>query len=82
MAVSARGAADAIRCAAKSAAPDLSDLACPVTLWHGDQDPMNGVEEVQAWLGDHVESTRVYPGIGRFLAHKHWPEAMAWLARV
>lgn len=80
--VSARGAADAIRCAAKPGGPDLSDLACPVTLWHGDQDPMNGVDEVQAWLGDHVESTRIFPGIGRFLAHKHWAEALAWLARV
>lgn len=81
VAVSARGAADSIRCAARSAEPDLSDLACPVTLWHGDQDPMNGVEVVQAWLGDHVESNRIFPGVGRFLAHKHWPEAMAWLAR-
>lgn len=82
VALSARGAADAIRCAARPGGPDISDLACPVTLWHGDQDPMNGVEEVQAWLGDHVEAVRVFPGIGRFLAHKHWAEALAWLARV
>ena len=81
VAVSARGAADSIRCAARPGGPDLSDLASPITLWHGDQDPMNGVEEVQAWLGDHVETVRVFPGIGRFLAHKHWAEALAWLAR-
>lgn len=81
VAVTARGAAEAIRCAARSEAPDLSDLAAPITLWHGDEDPMNGAEEVQAWLGDHVETTRIFPGVGRFLAHKHWAEAMAWLAR-
>ena len=81
VAVSARGAADAIRCAARPGGPDLTDLACPITLWHGDQDPMNGVDEVQAWLGDHVEAVRVFPGIGRFLGHRYWPEIMAWLAQ-
>jgi DNA-binding CsgD family transcriptional regulator/pimeloyl-ACP methyl ester carboxylesterase len=79
--VTARGAAEAIRCAARSDAPDLSVLAAPITLWHGDEDPMNGVDELHAWLGDHVETTRIFPGIGRFLAYKHWAEAMAWLAR-
>ncbi|MES2342888.1 MAG: alpha/beta hydrolase, partial [Pseudomonadota bacterium] len=81
VALSARGAADAIRCAARPGGPDLSDLACPITLWHGEEDPMNGVDEVQAWLGDHVEAVRVFPGIGRFLGHRSWPEVLAWLAQ-
>ena len=42
---------------------------------------MNGVDEVQAWLGDHVESVRIFPGVGRFLGHKYWADIMAWLAR-
>uniref|UniRef100_UPI002869EDB1 LuxR C-terminal-related transcriptional regulator n=1 Tax=Phenylobacterium sp. TaxID=1871053 RepID=UPI002869EDB1 len=52
VAVTSKGAADAVRCAAASRQVDLTGLAAPVTLWYGEDDPMQDVGEVVAWLGD------------------------------
>uniref|UniRef100_UPI00286C2E83 hypothetical protein n=1 Tax=Phenylobacterium sp. TaxID=1871053 RepID=UPI00286C2E83 len=75
-----KGAADAVRCAAASRQVDLTGLAAPVTLWYGEDDPMQDVGEVVAWLGDHMDHLRMFPDIGRFLGHKHWAEVLGWLA--
>lgn len=80
LAVTARGASDAIRCAARSTPPPTDGMAAPITLWHGAQDSMNTVEEMRAWLGEALTQVRVVPDIGRFLAYSHWAEVMAWLA--
>jgi pimeloyl-ACP methyl ester carboxylesterase/DNA-binding CsgD family transcriptional regulator len=80
LALTARGAADAIRCAARPYHADYSGLAAPVTVWHGAQDSMNSVAEIEAWLGDRLSELRVVPDIGRFLAYSHWAEILAWLA--
>jgi DNA-binding CsgD family transcriptional regulator/pimeloyl-ACP methyl ester carboxylesterase len=80
LALTARGAADAIRCAARPYHADYSDLAAPVTVWHGAEDSMNSVAEIEAWLGDRLTELRVVPDIGRFLAYRHWTEILAWFA--
>ena len=80
LAVSARGASEAIRCAARPAALELSGLSAPVTLWHGADDAMTTPDEVRAWLGAHLRDVRIVPGIGRFLGYSHWTEIMQWVA--
>lgn len=80
LALTAKGAADAIRCAARPYRSDYSSLAAPVVVWHGEQDSMNSTAELEAWLGDRLSDLRVVPDIGRFLAYSHWAEALAWFA--
>ena len=81
LAVSARGASEAIRCAARPSRLDLSGLTAPITLWHGQDDAMTSPDEMRAWLGDHLKAVRIVPNIGRFLGYSHWEEIMAWAVR-
>jgi DNA-binding CsgD family transcriptional regulator len=80
LALSARGASEAIRCAARPAALDLSGLSAPITLWHGADDSMTTPDDMKAWLGTHLREVRIVPGIGRFLGYSHWTEIMQWVA--
>ena len=80
LAVSSRGIADEVKCAARDPELDLSGLTAPVVLWHGADDPMSSAADVSAWIGGREAETRVFPNVGHFLPHKHWPEIMAWLA--
>jgi pimeloyl-ACP methyl ester carboxylesterase/DNA-binding CsgD family transcriptional regulator len=80
MAVSSRGVADEVKCAARDPKLDLAGLAAPIILWHGADDPISSMADVSAWIGGREAEARVFPGVGHFLPHKHWPEVMAWLA--
>lgn len=81
LAVTSRGIADEVKCAARTPRLSLAGLTAPISVWHGADDPMTSVADVRAWLGDRIAETRVFAGVGHFLPHKHWPEVMAWLAR-
>lgn len=81
LAVTHRGIADEVRCAARSPSLDLVGLSAPISVWHGADDAMSSVDQVTAWLGGRAAETRVFPGTGHFLPHKHWPEVLGWLAQ-
>lgn len=81
LAVTSRGIADEVKCAAKTPQLSLAGLTAPISVWHGADDPMTSVADVRAWLGDRIADTRVFADTGHFLPHKHWPEVMAWLAQ-
>jgi pimeloyl-ACP methyl ester carboxylesterase len=81
LAVTSKGIADEVKCAARTPRLDLAGLSAPITVWHGADDPMTSVDDVAAWLGGRMAETRVFADTGHFLPHKHWPEVMAWLAR-
>jgi pimeloyl-ACP methyl ester carboxylesterase/DNA-binding CsgD family transcriptional regulator len=81
LAVTSRGIADEVKLAARTPHLDLAGLTAPISVWHGADDPMTTVADVQAWLGGRIADTRVFDGAGHFLPHKHWPEVIAWLAQ-
>lgn len=81
LAVTSRGIADELKCAAKTPQLSLAGLTAPISVWHGAEDPMTSVADVRAWLGDRIADTRVFADTGHFLPHKHWPEVIAWLAQ-
>ena len=60
--------------------PAWPNLQAPVVIWHGAEDPLSSAADVAAWLGRPPVETRLVPGVGHFLPHKHWDEIMAWLA--
>lgn len=80
LALTSRGIADEVKCAARNPALDLAGLKAPVTVWHGADDPMAGADDVVAWLGGRVAETRVFPGVGHFMPLRQWPEILGWLA--
>ncbi len=79
LAVTARGTADELRHGGAAIRPGPA-LRAPITVWQGVEDTYASSTEVKAWLGDHLETLRSVPGIGNYLIHKHWPEALGWLA--
>jgi pimeloyl-ACP methyl ester carboxylesterase/DNA-binding CsgD family transcriptional regulator len=80
LAVTSRGIADEVKFAARTPQLDLAGLTAPISVWHGADDPMTSVADVQAWLGGRIADVRVFADTGHFLPHKHWPEVIAWLA--
>lgn len=81
LAVSARGIADEVKCAAKDPPFRAPPLSVPVTLWHGADDPLASPGDAAGWMGALNPEVRVFGDIGHFLPHKHWPEILGWLAR-
>ncbi len=80
LALSSRGIADEVKCAAKTPQLGLDGLSAPITIWHGADDPMSSLDDVRAWLGSRIARERLFADTGHFLPHKHWPDVMAWLA--
>lgn len=77
---SARGMVDSTKCAARSPPVDLSIITAPMTVWLGAEDPMLTEEEARAWLGERLDTLRLFPNAGNFLAYQAWPDMLAWLA--
>lgn len=80
LAVSARGIAAEVRCAAQDPPFRIPHLSAPVTLWQGGDDPLASAEDAAAWLAELSPEVRLIEGVGHFLPHKHWPEVLGWLA--
>jgi len=80
LAVTSRGIADEVKCAARNPTLDLSGLTAPVSVWHGADDPMASAEGIVAWMGGRVTETRVFPDVGHFMPLRQWPEILGWLA--
>lgn len=80
LAVSARGIADEVKCGARAPLLQAPALEIPVTAWHGADDPLSSPADALDWIGPQAGDVRVFPNIGHFLPHKHWPEVLAWLA--
>jgi pimeloyl-ACP methyl ester carboxylesterase/DNA-binding CsgD family transcriptional regulator len=80
LSISARGIADEVKCAARTPEFTAPRLAAPVTVWHGADDLLATPGEAAAWLDPLSPRVRVFPAIGHFLPHKHWPEILGWLA--
>lgn len=80
LAVSARGIADEVKCAARAPGYRAERLSAPVAVWHGADDPLASPGEAAGWLGGVAAEVRILPDIGHFLPFKHWPEILGWLA--
>lgn len=80
LAVTSRGIADEVKCAARNPVLDLAGLTAPVSVWHGADDPMASADQIVAWMGGRVAETRVFPDVGHFMPLRQWPEILGWLA--
>ena len=76
LARTSRGAADEMKAFRRAQNLTVADLACPLEVWHGDQDVFAPLADLLDYLGDKPREVRVIPGIGHLMALKHWDEVL------
>ena len=54
----------------------LTDIAAPITIFHGAEDQLSPLEDLRRYLGQHPYKLKLYPDIGQFMALKHWEDIL------
>ncbi|MCZ6616806.1 MAG: alpha/beta fold hydrolase [Gammaproteobacteria bacterium] len=80
MTVGPAGVVNELRCYDEAPAFDLDRLCAPVTIWHGDADVLSTVDDIQAFLGDKVQNTRIFEGSGALVINEYWDAVLDHLA--
>ena len=80
LACSSRGPADELRAFRRGRNMSVSGLTAPLVVWHGEQDRLAPLPQLLAFLGSHVSEVRMRPGVGHFLALRHWDEILREMA--
>lgn len=76
LARSSKGPADEVLAYRRARNMTAAGLKAPLILWHGEEDVMSPLADLEAWLGARVSEVRLRPGIGHLLALKHWREIL------
>lgn len=76
LARTSRGPADEVRAFRRARNMDLSGLSAPLVIWHGEQDRLAPLTPMLAFAGERAAEVHVVPGIGHFLALKHWDDIL------
>ncbi len=80
LARSARGVVDEFRAFRRSGTLTAADLACPLDVWHGEEDAFAPLAELLDYLGDRPREVRTFARIGHMLTLQRWDEALRHLA--
>lgn len=80
LARTARGVADEFRAFRRSGNLTAADLACPLDVWHGEEDTFAPLAELLDYLGDRPREVRTFDGIGHMLALQRWDDILRHLA--
>jgi len=72
MTVTAAGVSGELKCFARSRPGKLPRLGIPITAWHGTEDKLASMEELQSYLEDQLVSWRRFPGAGSLILFEHW----------
>ena len=76
MTVTAAGVSGELKCFAKTQPHPLPKLEVPITAWHGTDDNLAGMEELQSFLGDQLVSWRRFPKAGSLILFEHWESVL------
>ncbi len=80
LARTARGVADEFRAFRRSGNLTAADLACPLDVWHGEEDAFAPLSDLLDYLGDRPREVRAFAGIGHMLTLQRWDEVLRHLA--
>ncbi len=72
MAVSRKGPGAEMRAFRRAGNATADDLACPVTVWHGEHDGFAPLSDLLDFLGPKATRVEVFPDTGHLLALRHW----------
>jgi pimeloyl-ACP methyl ester carboxylesterase len=75
-----RGIADEMTAFRRGRTMSLTGLTAPVVIWHGLDDQFSPMEDIVAFVGDHVSEVRPLDGIGHLAPFKYWREIMQRIA--
>lgn len=76
LARSSRGPSDELRAFRRGRNMSIGGLKAPLIVWHGEQDRLAPLGQLLDFLGDRADEVHVTPGIGHFLALKHWDDIL------
>lgn len=76
-----KGPADELRAFRRAQNMTAADLVTPLIVWHGAEDVLAPLPDLMDYLGDKAQEVWQAPGIGHFLALKHWEELLRRMAR-
>lgn len=76
LAHSSRGPADELRAFRRGRNMSIDGLKARLTVWHGEQDRLAPLQPLLDFLGDRVAEVHVMPGVGHYLALKHWDDIL------
>lgn len=80
MTVTAAGVSGELRCFAKEKPDSPPRLGMPVTAWHGTEDNLASLENLQSYLDGQMVSWRLFPGAGSLVLLEHWGAVLRTLA--
>jgi pimeloyl-ACP methyl ester carboxylesterase/DNA-binding CsgD family transcriptional regulator len=76
LAKTSRGAADEVKAFRRAGNLTAAELACPLTVWHGEEDHFAPLSDLLDYLGDKPREVRIFPGVGHMLALRHWDDML------
>jgi pimeloyl-ACP methyl ester carboxylesterase/DNA-binding CsgD family transcriptional regulator len=82
MTVTAAGVSGELKCFARSEPSKLPSLGIPITAWHGTEDNLARMEDLQRYLENQLVSWRRFPDAGSLILFEHWPDVLKALAGV
>ncbi|MFN3521719.1 MAG: alpha/beta fold hydrolase [Phenylobacterium sp.] len=80
LAHSTKGPADELRAFRRAQNLTAAELTTPLTIWHGEEDKLAPLQDLLDYLGDKAEEVWLAPGVGHFLALKHWDALLRRMA--
>lgn len=80
LAKTSKGAAEEIRAFRRSGNLTPAGLACPLTIWHGEDDQFAPLSDLMEYLGDTPCEVTIFPQMGHLLGLKVWDRMMRWAA--
>ncbi len=72
MTVTAAGISGELKCFAGTKPGVLPKLTIPITAWHGAEDRLASMDDLQRYLGDQLVSWRRFPDAGSLILFEHW----------
>jgi pimeloyl-ACP methyl ester carboxylesterase len=76
MTVTAAGVSGELKCFAKAKPEPLAQLGIPITAWHGTDDNLASMEELQDFLENQLVSWRRFPKAGSLILFEHWQSVL------
>jgi pimeloyl-ACP methyl ester carboxylesterase/DNA-binding CsgD family transcriptional regulator len=80
LSVSTAGVINELECFNTSEVDTLSNLAAPITVWHGTDDALASLADLQKFLGSRIDRLRTFEG-GSLILLEYWPELLGELAK-
>lgn len=71
-----RGASDEVKTFRRAGNLTATELTCPLTVWHGEEDHFAPLSDLLDYLGDKPSQVRIFPGVGHMLALRHWDDML------